>query len=224
MGCCDIILQEQSRHDLSSLLVVSHAFLAFMSVGLVAGSIFIQVFVERKLGELDAEYGVLCSPYVTTVGTLLILVHGAGCKLSWDCRKWKTRERVAPYLGRFLIVWSILSVLLLIGAIFCHTEIKRVHKSVAKGFRSGMLIYTNGTVSNGTVSNGTVSNNVQNQIEISKLIDSLQSKYRCCGYEDHTDWFTVPWINTNGFNMTDPHIKKLVVQLYFNAFYCFHIW
>lgn len=204
-SCCEITLQEKFRHGLAFLLVGSHAFMAFMSAGLMIGVICIKIYVERTLRVLDAEYGVLFSSYVITVCILMVLVHAAGCKLSWECKKWKTRKAVAPYLGFFLIVWSILSLLLLPGIILSAIETSRVHKSVENGFEKAMHAYTNGTVSK-----------VQKQTEFSKVVDTLQVNYRCCGYKNYTDWFNVPWINTIGFDMKDPHIKRLdlVVQLY----------
>lgn|SRR6218665_185491 len=38
-------------------------------------------------------------------------------------------------------------------------------------------------------------------------IDDLQVTYKCCGSEDYTDWFRVPWIPDAVLNANEPEVR-----------------
>lgn len=97
-----------------------------------------------------------------------------------------TSREVHKCLNRSLCVavffngcWALL-LLVAVAGIVVHTYF--LHDKVRDGLLSAMASYKNNSKSKRT-------------------IDTLQFRFQCCGCDNHTDWFTIPWFDADLANL-----------------------
>lgn len=189
MGFCKVLLTEYARTRLAFLMAVWHGVLALLAASLIGFGVFIKCSIEKHAMVLEGNYGDTLPNMLISVGILLLVVHLISMKFLIYCMSWVRRTRAQMaflplWIFMFLIIW-----VALIAFSMCFNHRGLVEDAFKAGLRRSIKRY-------------------KDVHTVKVQIDEIQIKFQCCGSVSYREYFIIPWINTNSFNIKSPLVQR----------------
>ncbi|XP_043245896.1 uncharacterized protein LOC122393714 isoform X2 [Amphibalanus amphitrite] len=147
MPVCQIPLRERSRGTLGVALMAVNA-------------IIVDVLFHMML----------------SISATLIIFHGPGAKICYDCGNWKTRDRFHSCFSFWLLAALLVSLVPSSALVLCAVHKGRIELALIAGFNEAAVRYK--------LDSGTKSQ-----------LDRLQVSHHCCGGNGFDDWMRISWVN-----------------------------
>ncbi|KAF0305510.1 Photoreceptor outer segment membrane glycoprotein 2 [Amphibalanus amphitrite] len=171
--------------------------MAVSARGMAHVLLFLGIYIRYELGtkaELLKNYNPdVLFHMMLSISATLIIFHGPGAKICYDCGNWKTRDRFHSCFSFWLLAALLVSLVPSSALVLCAVHKGRIELALIAGFNEAAVRYK--------LDSGTKSQ-----------LDRLQVSHRCCGGNGFDDWMRISWVNIEDVKPSKQFAKRFTSQ------------